>query len=238
MTRETAPAAAERNRTPKTVVPNAAQGFPEELQVEDPDAAVRLEHPVGSGSDGVVEVGEIPLQLEGRRDQRQVVDPHRGGNAVEGDEAEERSQDDGARREQDDRGRPQGKGAELLREGTAPDPQEVEPGRESPRAGRAREQAQPEDEPRRNPGRVRVRQERGTDRAHDLDGGNERDRAAEEEGRGGPRSPGPDHFWKKRKRFTADGPREKKSPEMSGRAQSSSEAPPRSSGWGTGSPFR
>jgi hypothetical protein len=43
-------------------------------------------------------------------------------------------------------------------------------------------------------------------------------------------------FWKKRKRFTADGPREKKSPDLSGCEQSSSEAPSMS-GLGSSSPL-
>src|SRR2546429_451322 len=85
-------------------------------------------------------------------------------------------------------------------------------------------------ETRDGPGGVGVREQRRPDRADEVDRDEERDAAADDECRGFPGSPRRGHFRKNRKRLTAEGPSEKKSPEASGRAQSSSETPPRSSG--------
>src|SRR6185503_5750815 len=117
-----------------------------------------------------------------------------------------------------------------LRKEPAAEPELKEPGGETSGRRRSREHPDPEEKPRHDPGRVRVGQQRGPDGVDDLHADDEGNRAAEEKTCSVSRSPGPDHFWKKRKRLTAEGPREKKSPEMRGRAQSSSEAPPRSSG--------
>ena len=110
------------------------------------------------------------------------------------------------------------------RERAAGEDPEERGGGDSRRAG-ARPDAQPEQEARQRPGRVHVEKKRRPREPHEIDGGDEGGGDSDEDGRAGfpgRPDPPPGHFWKKRKRLTAEGPSEKKSPDRSGAATSSS----------------
>ena len=113
---------------------------------------------------------------------------------------------------------------------------EEDSAREASGRGRSRDDEEAEEEAREKPAWIPVGQEQRPDRSRQVHGRDEGRGHTDENGRAG--SPRGGHFWKKRKRLTAEGPSEKKSPDRRGRAQSSSKAPARSSGAGIGSPFK
>lgn len=214
------------------------QANPVDLQVEHPDASERLRDAVGRGPDRISKIAPAPLERHRRLDERDVVDPQRDWKRVEPREPEERPSGERGDGEENDRRGPERQRAREFGAEAAAAPEKEEGRRE--RAGRRgrREEPDPEKQPRDEPAGVRVEEQRGPDRLEERHPGDEGRRAADENCCCFPGVPGTAHFWKKRNRFTEDGPSEKKSPERSGRAQSSSDTPARSSGFGTGSPFR
>ncbi len=223
------------------------------LEVQDADAAVGLRDAEGRGADRVGEIRRRAAQGERRPDERDVVDPKRLGNRIERGEPQRGAGHDRGRGQGAERPRGQRQRTQRLARGGNPAPEDERSGRGASGEHREHEDDEPEKQARDGPGGIGVGQERRADPADGVD--------TDDEGRrGGPgeapcgrplrvapatRSfrredarPRVAHFWKNRKRLTAEGPREKKSPERSGRAQSSSETPPRSSGAGIGSPFR
>jgi len=213
----------------------------QEAQVQHSDHFVGVRASVGNGPDRVGEIAGSPRKRERRRDEIDLVFQKRDRKRLRRPPPHREADGDcdDRQRERDPVGERQRHGRGAQKPGSRQDP---EPSR-GDGAGRrgGGNQTESESEPRPRPPGVRVDQQAGPKKPGEIDGRHEGRRDADEDGRAGSRvgaSPRAAHFWKKRNRLTAEGPSEKKSPERSGAAHTSSDTPASSSGTGIASPFK